>query len=289
MAPDKPLSFGVKTAPQYLTYQQMLRVWKEADANAAFEHAWLFDHLMPVTMDPTGPVLEGWTLLAALAAQTQRVRVGVMVTSNTFRHPALLAKEAVTVDHISNGRLDFGIGAGWQEMEHHAYGIPLQPPGERLRRLGEACEVILKLWTEPVANFAGTFYQLHDAHFEPKPVQQPHPPVVIGGGGEKVTLRIVAKYADIWNFDGSDAEAYARKNALLDEYCRALGRDPATLTRSVQYRFDHDNLSAARAALGRYIALGATHFILYLPRVFPDDIVSRLASEVARPLMEGHE
>jgi F420-dependent oxidoreductase-like protein len=287
MATNTALSFGVKTAPQYLTYQEMLRVWKETDANPAFEHAWLFDHFMPVTMDPAGPVLEGWTLLAALAAQMQRVRVGVMVTSNTFRHPALLAKEAVTVDHISNGRLDFGIGAGWHEMEHNAYGIPLYTPGERLRRLGEACEVILKLWTEPVASFDGTYYQLHDAHFEPKPVQQPHPPIIIGGGGEKVTLRIVAKYADIWNFDGSDVEVYRHKNTILDDYCRALGRDPATLTRSVQYRFNPDNLGEARAALARYIDLGASHFILYLPRQFSADIVARLASEVARPLQEA--
>src|SRR5690348_6192542 len=109
MARDRRLTFGVKTAPQYATYEEMLRVWKEADANSAFAHSWLFDHFLPVTMDPTGPVLEGWTLLAALAAQTERLRVGIMVTSNTFRHPALLAKEAVTVDRISGGRLEFGI------------------------------------------------------------------------------------------------------------------------------------------------------------------------------------
>src|SRR5215831_21286720 len=130
------LRFGIKTSPQLTTYESMLRVWSEADRIPIFEHAWLFDHFMPILgSDPTGPCLEGWTLLAAFAARTERLRVGLVVTGNTYRHPAVLANMGATVDIISNGRLDFGIGAGWNEMEHIAYGIPLFTPGERLRRL----------------------------------------------------------------------------------------------------------------------------------------------------------
>jgi len=288
MPTGKRVSFGVKTAPQYTTYDDILRIWKAADATPIFEHAWLFDHLMPITLDPTGPVLEGWTLLAALAAETERVRVGIMVSSNTFRHPVLLAKEAATVDRISHGRLDFGIGAGWQEMEHTAYDIPLYAPGERLRRLGEACEVIRRLWTEEVANFEGKYYQLRDAHFEPKPVQQPHPPFVIGGSGEKLTLRIVAQYADIWNFGGGTLDDFARASAILDEHCRAIGRDPAQIERSVQYVVDPAQLAEARETVAGFLQAGATHIVLYLRAPFPQDIVQRLAAEVAEPLRAQH-
>src|SRR5262245_9149383 len=177
------LHFGVKTAPQFTTSDDMLRVWREADEIPAIESAWLFDHFIPLGPDPTGPQLEGWTLLAAYAALTTRVRVGILVTGNTYRHPAVLANMAATVDQIAHGRLDFGIGAGWNELEHTMYGMPLYSPGERIRRLGEACEVIRRLWTEPVATFEGTYYQLHDARCEPKPVQHPSPPILIGGSG----------------------------------------------------------------------------------------------------------
>src|SRR6266567_3176148 len=148
MSSKQSLSFGVKTAPQHTTYKDMLRVWQEADEIPAIEHAWLFDHFIPIFGDINGPCLEGWTLLSAYAALTKRVRLGLMVTGNTYRHPAVLAKMAATVDIISHGRLDFGIGAGWNEQEHQMYGIPLYAPGERIRRLGEACEVIKRLWTE---------------------------------------------------------------------------------------------------------------------------------------------
>src|SRR5579871_1248322 len=204
MATPRRLSFGIKTSPQQTTYEDMLVVWREADAIPVFEHAWLFDHFMPLGNDPTGPCLEGWTLLAAYAAQIERLRVGLMVTGNTYRHPAVLANMGATVDVISHGRLDFGIGAGWNELEHTAYGIPLPRPGERIARFAEACEVIKLMWTETVANFDGKYYQLKDARCEPKPVQKPYPPFVIGGSGEQLTLRVVAKYASVWNFVGGD-------------------------------------------------------------------------------------
>ena len=152
------LSFGIKTAPQRTTYEAVLKVWKEADEISAIEHAWLFDHFAPIHGDGTGPCLEGWTLLAALAAQTTRLRIGLMVTGNTYRHPALLANMAATVDIISNGRLDLGLGAGWNEYEHNSMGIPLYAPGERIRRLGEACALIKQLFIQDVTNFAGRYY-----------------------------------------------------------------------------------------------------------------------------------
>lgn len=284
MTAQRPLRFGIKTAPQFTTYEGMLRVWREADTVPIIEHAWLFDHFMPLGPDPTGPCLEGWTLLAAYAAQTERLRVGLMVTGNTYRHPAVLANMAATVDVIARGRLDFGIGAGWNEREHSAYGIPLYPAGERIRRLGEACEVIRRLWTETVADFEGRYYQLKGARCEPKPLQKPYPPFVIGGSGEQLTLRIVAQYADVWNFAGGPVEDFRHKSAVLDGHCAAIGRDPASIERSVQLIVDPANLDVTRAMLKRFIAAGATHVILNLRAPYPEGILHRLADEVAEPL-----
>jgi F420-dependent oxidoreductase-like protein len=280
------LRFGIKTAPQNTTYEGMLRVWQEADTIPIMEHAWLFDHFMPLGADPTGPCLEGWTLLAALAAQTKRLRVGIMVTGNTYRHPAVLANMGATVDIISGGRLDFGIGAGWNELEHSAYGIPLYAPGERIRRMGEACEVIKRMWTETAPDFDGQYYQLRGARCEPKPIQKPYPPFVIGGSGEQLTLRMVAKYADIWNFVGGSTETFRHKNEVLNNHCAAIGRDPAAIERSVQVFVDPNDLSAVRDTVQDYITAGATHLILNLRAPYPQGIVHRLAGEVAEPLRQ---
>ena len=287
-ATPKPLRFGIKTAPQHTTYEDMLRVWREADALPIFEHAWDFDHFMPLGSDPTGPCLEAWTLLAAFAAQTERLRVGVLVTGNTYRHPAVLANMGATVDIISHGRLDFGIGAGWNEREHTAYGIPLYEPAERIRRLGEACEVIRRLWTEETVDFEGRYYQLRDARCEPKPVQKPYPPFMIGGSGEQLTLRVVARYANIWNYAGGPVEEFRHKNEVLDGHCAAIGRDPASIERSMQITMDPANLGAARDTLRGFIASGATHLILNLRAPYPEDLVRRLAAEVAEPLRAEH-
>jgi F420-dependent oxidoreductase-like protein len=285
MATQHRLSFGIKTSPQHARYEDIARVWREADALPVFEHAWVFDHFMPLGDDPTGPCLEGWTLLAALAAQTERLRIGQMVTGNTYRHPAVLANMAATVDIISGGRLDFGIGAGWNELEHTAYGIPLYTPGERIRRLEEACEVTRLLWTETVANFAGRYYQLKDARCEPKPVQKPYPPFVIGGAGEQLTLGVVARHANIWNFAGGPVETFKHKQAVLDEHCRASGRDPSEIVRSVQLRFNAEDPAATRASAREYIAAGASHVVLMLMPPYPQDGVRRLAAEVVEPLL----
>ncbi len=274
------LSFGIKTAPQHTTYDAMLAVWQEADATPAFEHAWLFDHFAPIHSDVNGPCLEGWTLLAAYAAQTSRLRLGLMVTGNTYRHPAVLAKIAATTDVISNGRLDLGLGAGWNEYEHTSMGLPLYAPGERIRRFGEACEMIRRLFTEPTVDFDGRYYQLREARCEPKPVQKPYPPFVIGGGGEQLTLRVVARYADVWNFAGGPVETFERKVGILREHCDVVGRDPAEIALSVQVPVNYDDLPGMAGTVQRFVDAGATHLVLNLRPPYPAGIVARLAEEV---------
>ena len=285
MTLTRPLRFGIKTAPQHTTYADMLRVWREADAIELIEHAWVFDHFYPIlATDHHGPCLEGWTLLAALASQTSRLRVGVMVTGNTYRHPAVLANMGATVDIISGGRLDFGIGAGWNEEESTAYGIPLYAPGERIRRLGESCEVIRRLWTERTANFDGKYYHLENAYCEPKPLQQPHPPFVIGGGGEQLTLRVTAQYADIWNFAGGTADVLQHKLSVLADHCTAVGRNFADIEISVQIPTDLTNPAASIDQARSYIAVGATHLIFYLRYPYPEAVVQQLTDTVLVPL-----
>ena len=185
---------------------------------------WLADHFMPNGAPSSVPRLEAWTTIAAIAARVGRVRVGVLVTGNTYRHPAVLAKMAATVDHICEGRLVLGLGAGWQENEHEAYGIELPAVAERLARLDEACQVIRLLHSEERSNFEGRFYRLVDAPCEPKPVQRPLP-LLIGGGGEKTTMRIAARYADEWNCWGLP-ELMAHKSEVLERHCLEIGRDP---------------------------------------------------------------
>jgi alkanesulfonate monooxygenase SsuD/methylene tetrahydromethanopterin reductase-like flavin-dependent oxidoreductase (luciferase family) len=185
------------TAPSQVGYPDVLRVWREADAIPQIEHAWLFDHLMPIFGDPDGPVHEGWTLLSALAAHTRRLRLGVLVTSNRFRPPALLAKIATTVDIVSGGRLDFGIGAGSRpshplaRREYDAHGLPFHDFAHSVAALAEACTVIRRLWTEDEPfDFDGAHVRLTGAFGNPKPVQRPHPPILIGGRTSAV-LRVM--------------------------------------------------------------------------------------------------
>lgn len=278
------LSFGIKTAPQHVTYEDMLRVWREAEGIPEIEHAWLFDHFAPIQGDVAGPCLEGWTVLAAFAAVTERLRLGLMVTGNTYRHPAVLAKIAATVDVISNGRLDFGIGAGWNEYEHTSMGIPLYKPGERIRRFGEACEIIRRLFTEPTVDFNGRYYQLKDARCEPKPVQRPYPPFVIGGSGEQLTLRVVAQYADIWNYTGGSVDEFRHKVSVLHEHCAAVGRDPSEIVLSYQHRLTAGDFAASVPEFQGFIEAGATHLVFYLPAPYPEGVVAQVAAEVIAPL-----
>jgi len=191
---------------------------------------WFADHFMPNTADAGDPCHEAWTTVAALAASVPRIRIGPLVAGNTYRHPAVVANMAATIDHISGGRLVLGLGAGWQENEHRAYGIEHYTVGERLRRLEEACQVIKALFSERRANFEGRYYRLENAPLEPKPVQKPLP-LMIGGGGEKVTLRIVARFADEWNVWGG-VDMLRRKMSVLERHCEAVGRDPRAIQRS---------------------------------------------------------
>nr|PZN18477.1 MAG: LLM class F420-dependent oxidoreductase [Chloroflexota bacterium] len=274
------LSFGIKTAPQHTTYEAMLEVWRAADATPVFEHAWLFDHFAPIHGDLDGPCFEGWTLLAALAAQTSRIRVGLMVTGNTYRHPAVLAHTAATVDVISNGRLDFGIGAGWNEYEHNSMGIPLYRPGERIPGPGEAGEIARGPFTQNPTDSKGGNNRPKERAESQKQIQKPYPPFVIGGSGEQLTLRVAAQYADVWNFGGGPVETFRHKVSVLHQHCRDIGRDPSEIRLSVQVRVNYDDLPATAQAVQEYVDAGATHLILNLVYPYPPDIVARLAQEV---------
>ena len=214
----------------HTTWDGILGLTRHAEATG-WDAACLTDHFMPNTADKVGDHLECISTLSALAVSVPRIRLGSIVLGNTYRHPAVVAKMAAQVDIISGGRLLLGLGAGWQENEHQAYGIPFHTMRERLDRLDEACQVMKSLWTQHRSQFKGRYYQLSDAPLEPKPVQTPHPELMIGGGGERVTLRIVAKHADHWNVWGGP-KVLARKGAILDEHCAAVGRDPKTITRS---------------------------------------------------------
>ena len=212
-------------------WSDLLDTWRHLDATG-WDAACVTDHFMPNTKDRVGDTLECWTALAALAAETRRMRVGTIVSGNTYRHPAVLAKMATNIDIISGGRLICGMGAGWQENEHTAYDIPFYTVGERLARLDEACQMLKLLWTQPKSTWKGKYYALDDAPHDPKPVQKPYPELMVGGGGEKVTLKIAAKHADHWNVWGGP-QVLGRKGKILDEHCAAVGRDPKSITRSV--------------------------------------------------------
>ena len=197
-----------------------------------WDGVWIADHFMPNGDDVSAGMLEAWTTIAALAASVPRVRIGCLVSGNSYRHPAVLANMAATADQVSGGRIVLGLGAGWQENEHTAYGIPLYETKERLARFGETCAVIKSLLTEERTTFSGHHYTLRDAVCEPKGADGPIP-LLVGGGGEKVTLRIAAEHADEWNVWGTP-EVLAHKGAVLDRHCEDLGRDPATIERSAQ-------------------------------------------------------
>jgi alkanesulfonate monooxygenase SsuD/methylene tetrahydromethanopterin reductase-like flavin-dependent oxidoreductase (luciferase family) len=282
--------FGIATAPQQVDYEDILRVWREADAIPEIEHAWLFDHLMPIGGDPSGPILEGWTLLSAMAAQTQRLRLGLLVTSNRFRPPAMLAKIATTVDIVSGGRLDFGIGAGSRpslpmaRREYDAHGLPYLDAAQAVASLAEACTVIRRLWTETEPfDFDGTYVRLTGAFGNPKPVQRPHPPIMIGGRAA-ATLRVVAEHADLWNIPGAgDIDDVISRSAMLDRYCAEIGRDPAAITRSIHLSVSYDEPKATLDAIGEALEAGFPHVVLGLPAPFPVDVARWVADELITP------
>lgn len=279
-------SFGIMTAPMNVEYHDLARVWREADAIDAIEHAWLFDHLLPIGGPLNGPIHEGWTLLSALAAQTRRIRLGVLVTSNRIRPPALLAKIAATVDVIAEGRLDFGIGAGsrpsWPDAprEYEAHGLPFHDARHAVESLAEACLVIRRLWTETEPfDFHGRHVDVTGAICNPKPVQRPHPPIMIGGRSSGV-LRLAAEHADMWNTGAGDIAIASERSAVLDRYCAEIGRDPAEITRSAHLQVAYDQPAATRDAIGLAIAAGFSHIILGLPAPYPSDVAQWVHHEL---------
>jgi F420-dependent oxidoreductase-like protein len=280
-AVSRLLRFGICT-DQNLPWSTLVQRWKLYE-ELGFDSVWDCDHYVQPEQ-PHGPYFEGWTLLAGLAAVTSRIRIGVLVSCNTFRHPALLAKEAVTVDHISNGRLELGVGAGWYEPEHTMFGIELPPPGERVARFEEAVVVIDQLLRHDVATFAGRHYRLRDAQFRPGPIQKPRPPLTIGAHGPRM-LKLCARYGDVWNSFGTVAEISAR-NQILDEFCAKVGRDPVALARSLYVYAETpttnpwDSIGAFEDTVGRYREVGINEFIFDQPRLDDLHILERVAADV---------
>jgi alkanesulfonate monooxygenase SsuD/methylene tetrahydromethanopterin reductase-like flavin-dependent oxidoreductase (luciferase family) len=289
MPHDISPSFGIMTAPMQVPYADIVRLWREADAIAPIDHAWLFDHLMPIGGDPDGPVFEGWTLLSALAAQTSRLGVGVLVTSNRFRPPAMLAKIATTVDIVSGGRLVFGIGAGSRpsmpaaRREYDMHGMRYDDFAHSVESLAEACTVIRRLWTqdEPF-DFDGEHVKLAGAFGNPKPIQRPHPPILIGGRSRQ-TLRVVARHANLWNIPGGDIADVVERSAMLDKYCTDIGRDPAEIVRSIHFPTSYDNPGVTRDAIGAALDAGFRHFVLSLAAPYPTGAAQWAATELITP------
>ena len=273
--------FGICT-DQNMPWEKNVERWQLFE-RLGYESAWLCDHLVQPSR-PNGPYLEAWSLLGGLAARTEKIRIGVLVTSNTFRFPQVVAKMAVTIDHISNGRLEVGLGAGWYEPEHTMFGIPFPETKELVGRFREAVQVIDLLTREDTSSFDGKYYQLKDAQSRPASIQKPRPPLVIGAFGPRM-LKIVATYADTWNAFGTPAEMRER-NQMLDDYCRELGRDPDTLDRSLYYwvpKSDADPWASKQAfndVINPYIEAGVNQFILDQPRDDQLDMLEWAAAEV---------
>jgi F420-dependent oxidoreductase-like protein len=257
-----PLRFGLKLWTQDYTIQQHRDVWRIAD-EGGFDHVWNFDHFAAIGEGgPDRPIYEGWTMQAAAAEATKRVRIGCMVTGNTYRNPAVLAKMAVTVDHLSGGRLEFGIGAGWAEIEHQMYGI--EGLDHRVGYFSESLQIIKSLFTQERTNFEGRYYHFKDAIANPKPIQKPYPPIWIGASGA-TTLRLVARHADVWNMSGA-ASDLAGLIKQFEEACGAVGRDPSEIRRSLQFDWDGKDKGELIDMSGKFLELGITEQVIYLRR-----------------------
>jgi F420-dependent oxidoreductase-like protein len=270
----QPVRFGMKLSGQDTTIEALRAVWRIAD-EAGFDHVWDFDHLASIgDGGPDRPIYEGWALQAAMAEATKRVRIGCMVTGNTYRNPALLAKLAVTVDHLSAGRLEFGIGAAWATIEHSMYGI--EGLDHRVGRLSESLQIIKSLWTDDRTNFDGRYYKMTDAIANPKPIQNPYPPIWIGASGPS-TIRLVARHADVWNIGGGEPDRVSELTGILEEACTAIGRDSSEIRRSVQLRWDGGDAPKLVAQCARYHELGITEQVIYLDGEHPAAVAAKLA------------
>jgi len=260
------VAFAVKTPPQHGTWNAFLDVWRAADEIEVFESAWTMDHFYPLTPPLNGTHLESWTMLAALAQATKRLRLGCMVNGMHYRHPAVTANAAVTVDHISGGRFALGVGAGWFEPESKAYGIPLGTLKERHDRFDEGVEIIVSLLSNEHTTFRGRYYTLTDARCEPKPLQRPLP-IVIGGKGPKRTLRTVARFAHHWDMTMPESpQNWRRLGGVLDEHCRAVGRDPSEIRRSIHLMWPADADCRALADQARAFAEAGVDLVIFSMR-----------------------
>jgi alkanesulfonate monooxygenase SsuD/methylene tetrahydromethanopterin reductase-like flavin-dependent oxidoreductase (luciferase family) len=253
------MTFGIKVSQQFASIDDLRRVWRAVD-DAGWDGCWVFDHFAPMGPVRDGDIFEAWTLLAAMAEATRRVRIGCIVSGNGYRHPALLAKMAVTVDHLSGGRLDVGLGAGGDDEVDRRIGLPPRPARERIAALAESCRVLDALWSDEVPDVDGVHYHLRDAAgvARPKPIQRPRPPLWIGSSGERHGLRVVAQYADGWfsaALPGAGPEEQARLSGVLDGHCAVIGRDPATIRRAVQIPLP-GTTDAACATVDAYRAAG---------------------------------
>jgi F420-dependent oxidoreductase-like protein len=224
------VKFGLDVSQHHMQWDEILARVKLAE-DAGFDGAWVFDHFKPLYAEPTGPCFEGWTLLAGLAAATERIRLGPLVTGMTYRHPSILTTEIVTIDHISNGRVEAAVGAAWFEGEHNELGIEFPPTRTRAERLEEGVQVMKLLMTEDGASFEGKHYRLDDASYNPKPVQQPHPPIWIGARGEQLMLPIVGRRADAWHAWGS-VDDLQGKWRIVQEHAEKAGRNPSDIARA---------------------------------------------------------
>ncbi|HVL23756.1 MAG TPA: LLM class flavin-dependent oxidoreductase [Thermomicrobiales bacterium] len=274
--------FGMQTIQNW-TWAETCERWEWFEA-LGFNSLWLTDHLTR-TAKPDDPYFEAWTLLSALAVVTKRPRLGVLVSSNTFRHPSVLAKQAVTLDHISGGRLELGIGAGWFELEHEMFGLEFPPTGELVDRYAEALDLLDRYLRNDITSFEGAFYTLREAPNRPAPVQQPRPPLVLGAHGPRM-IRLAARYADTWNSRGTPQEMRER-NELMDEACAKEGRDPREVKRSLLYVIAQmpeerpwDSVDAFVDYVGRFAEAGVQEFIFQPPDPEHYDMVERVAHEI---------
>jgi F420-dependent oxidoreductase-like protein len=248
------LGYGVQIACEGMSWPECRDIAQAAE-DLGFHSVWLPDHYVAtpdgLVPDVRTPLLDGWTALGALALATRRIRLGPLVASNTFRHPAILAKLAATLDHLSGGRAECGMGAGWFELEHTSLGIPFPAVAERLRALEEAMRIVRALWTRDSVDFDGRYYQLKGAVSEPKPVQRPGPPIVVGAFGERVALRNAARHADHWNVYCTP-ELYRQKCEVLRRHCAEIGRDPASILRSLMIPVYLEEDEKVRAKIARW-------------------------------------
>jgi F420-dependent oxidoreductase-like protein len=259
------VAYAIKTPPQHGEWEDFLAVWKAADEIDVFESAWTMDHFYPLSPPLDGTHLESWTLLAALARETKRLKFGCMVNGMHYRHPAVTANAAVTMNHLSNGRFSLGLGAGWFEPESNAYGMPLGSLTERFDRFDEGLEVITSLLANELTNFHGHYYDLTDARCNPKPRQKI--PIVIGGKGPNRTLRSVAKWADHWDMTGPEDTAHWKSlSNTLDARCEEVGRDPAAIRRSVHLMWQPEADPVALAARGAEFGAAGVDLVIYSMR-----------------------